>query len=416
MGNDYSKIAYLSNRFDKVQTVMHYVNSSSLIEEHKRQKVKKAPGIDGITKEKYGKELKQKVELLVERMKSFSYKPKPVRRSYIPKGNGEVRPLGIPCYEDKLVQGVMRQVLDGVYEEKFMDFSYGFRRGRNCHKAIHEINQILMTKKVKFVVDAAIKGFFNNVNQDLLMKFLAHDIEDKNFLRYIKRILKSGVMEEMQYYESDKGTPQGGLISPVLANVYLHYVLDIWFEKVVKKYLKGEAQIIRYADDFVCFFQYEHEANKFLEVLRKRLAKFSLEVSEEKTKLIPFGRFAKANSLNGRTESFDFLGFFYYNGETRTGRYRVVHRTSKKKLKQKKQSVKEWLKKNMHGRPSDIIKRLNRKIVGHYTYYGISGNFSGLWGFYKYIEILLYKILRRRSQKIWLTPERYYSLLEKHIF
>jgi len=197
MGNDYSKIAYLSNRFDKVQTVMHYVNSSSLIEEHKRQKVKKAPGIDGITKEKYGKELKQKVELLVERMKSFSYKPKPVRRSYIPKGNGEVRPLGIPCYEDKLVQGVMRQVLDGVYEEKFMDFSYGFRRGRNCHKAIHEINQILMTKKVKFVVDAAIKGFFNNVNQDLLMKFLAHDIEDKNFLRYIKRILKSGVMEEM---------------------------------------------------------------------------------------------------------------------------------------------------------------------------------------------------------------------------
>lgn len=413
MENDYSKIAYLSKHYDKVQTIMHYINSEALINEHKNQKSKKAPGIDGIRKEDYGEALKENVDLLIKRMKTFSYKPKPVRRTYIPKGDGKTRPLGIPSYEDKLVQGVMRKVLDAVYEGKFMDFSFGFRRGKNCHKAIREVNQIIMAKKVNFVVDVDIKGFFNNVNQEWLLKFLAHDIQDKNFMRYIVRVLKSGMMEELKYYESDKGTPQGGLISPVLANVYLHYVLDIWFEKGIKKHFKGEAQIVRYADDFVCFFQYENEANLFLKLLKERLAKFSLEVSEEKTKLIPFGRFAKENSPNGRTEGFDFLGFAHYNGETRKGRYRVIHRTSKKKLKLKKKAVKDWMHDNMHGKLSDTIKLLNRKIVGHYAYYGISGNYEGLCKFYKFIEIQLYKTLRRRSQRQWITYIRYKKILDK---
>ncbi len=221
------------------------------------------------------------------------------------------------------------------------------------------------------------------------------------------------MMEELKYYESDKGTPQGGLISPVLANVYLHYVLDIWFEKGIKKYFKGETQIVRDADDFVCFFQHENEANLFLDLLKERVAKFSLEVSEEKTKLIPFGRFAKSNSLNGRTEGFDFLGFAHYNSETRTGRYRVIHRTSKKKLKLKKKAVKAWLHDNMHGKLSDTIKLLNRKVVGHYAYYGISGNYEGLCKFYKFIEIQLYKTLKRRSQRQWITYIRYKKILDK---
>jgi len=413
MGNDYSKIAYLSEKYDKVQTIMQFVNVDALYKEHKRQKSKKAPGIDGITKETYGQNLKANVNDLVARMRRFSYKPQAVRRTYIPKGKNDKRPLGIPCYEDKLVQGVMRNVLDVVYESKFMNFSYGFRRGRNCHKAISSVNQIIMTKKVNFIVDADIKGFFNNVSHEWLIKFLEHDIGDKNFLRYIKRFLRSGIMEEMQYYESDKGTPQGGLISPVLANIYLHYVLDIWFEHGIKKHFKGEVEIVRYADDFVCFFQYENEAKAFLELLKERLSKFSLEVAEDKTKLIRFGRFAKQHSKDGRTEGFDFLGFTHYNGETRKGRYRVIHRTSKKKLKQKKSAVKSWLKENMHGRPSDTIKLLNRKIVGHYAYYGISGNYDGLLKFYRYIIIQFYKTLIRRSQKKWLTFKRYLKLLEK---
>ena len=325
-----------------------------------------------------------------------------------------MRPLGIPAYEDRLVQGVMRKVLDQIYEWRFYDFSYGFRKGRNCHQAIREINQTVMTKKVNFVVDADIKGFFDNVDHQWLMKFLEHDIQDKNFLRYVVRFLKSGIMEDLKYYESDKGTPQGGLISPVLANVYLHYVLDMWFDKVVKRRSKGEAYIVRYADDFVCFFQYENEAKAFYEALKERLAKFGPELSEEKSRIMRFGRFAKQHSKDGKTESFDFLGFTLINGITRTGKYRVVYRTSKKKLKSKKQAVKEWLWENMHGKPSDTIEKLNRKLSGHYAYYGISGNWDGLLKFYRFTVNAFYKALTRRSQRAYLTVKRYYSLLKKH--
>ena len=243
MRNDYSKIAYLSKNYNKVQTIMHYINYEALLVEHRKQNANKSPGIDGIRKEDYEEDLSANVNGLMSRMQTFAYKPKAVRRTYIPKGDGKSRPLGIPSYEDKLVQGVMRKVLDAVYEEKFMDFSFGFRRGKNCHKAIREVNQIIMTKKVNYVVDVDISGFFNNVNQEWLMKFLAHDIADKNFLRYIKRFLKSGVVEDMQHYKSDKGTPQGGLISPVLANVYLHYVLIYGLKTVLKDISKVKRKL-----------------------------------------------------------------------------------------------------------------------------------------------------------------------------
>lgn len=394
---------------------MHYVNKETLKEEHKKQKYGKATGIDKVSKKEYSPDIDNNLDRLVAKMKTFSYKPQAVRRTYIPKaGSDKMRPLGIPAYEDRLVQGVMRNVLDQIYEWRFYDFSYGFRKGKSCHQAIRAINQIEMTKKVNYVVDADIKGFFDNVDHKWLMKFLEHDIQDKNFLRYISRFLKAGIMEDMKYYESDKGTPQGGLISPVLANVYLHYVLDMWFDKVIKRRSKGEAYIVRYADDFVCFFQYENEAKAFYEVLKERLAKFGLELSEEKSKIISFGRFARQNSKDGKTDSFDFLGFTLINGKTLKGKYRVAYRTSKKKLKAKKQAVKEWLKENIHGKPSDTIEKLNRKLAGHYAYYGINGNFEGLMKFYRFIVTAFYKILTRRSQRAYLTWKRYYSLLEKH--
>jgi group II intron reverse transcriptase/maturase len=308
----------------------------------------------------------------------------------------------------------MRRVLDEIYKGKFYDFSYGFREGKSCHQAIREVNQIIMTKKINFVVDADIKGFFDNVDHEWLMKFLEHDIEDKNFLRYVKRFLKAGIMEAMTYVESDKGTPQGGLISPVLANIYLHYALDMWFEKAVKAKCKGEAHIVRYADDFVCMFQYENEANAFYNELQERLAKFGLELAKDKSRIIRFGRFAKQHSAGGKTESFDFLGFTHINGTTLTGKYTVIHRTSKNKLKSKKQAVKEWLSLNIHGKPSDTIKLLNKKLIGHYRYYGISGNYEGLMKFYHFIIATFYKILTRRSQRAYLTWRRYKSLLEKH--
>jgi group II intron reverse transcriptase/maturase len=327
-------IAKQAATHDKVQTIMHYVNAETLKEEHKQQKSGKAKGIDGVAKEQYDEQLEGNIERLLERMRRFGYRPQAVRRTYIPKaGSDKLRPLGIPAYEDKLVQGVMRKVLDQIYEGKFYDFSYGFRSGRNCHQAIREVNRIAMTKKVNFVVDADIKGFFDNVDHKWLIEFLKHDIEDKNFLRYIVRFLKAGVMEEMKFHESDKGTPQGGLISPVLANVYLHYALDMWFERVMKKKCKGEAYIVRYADDFVCFFQYENEAKMFYQELENRLAKFGLELAKDKSKTIRFGRFAKQNREGGKQQSFDFLGFTFINGKTRNNKYRVVNQTSQKKLK-----------------------------------------------------------------------------------
>jgi len=407
---EFNNIRVQSNKFKIVQGLMQYVNVETLTNEHKRQPKHKAVGIDGVTKEEYNYELERNINKLVESMKRFSYKPKAVRRVHIPKGNGKFRPLGIPSYEDKLVQGVMRRILNNVYEDRFLETSYGFREGRNPHQAIQEVNQTIMTKKVNFIVDADIKGFFDNIDHKWLIKFLENDIEDKKFLRYIKRFLYAGVIENMKYYESDKGAPQGGLISPVLANVYLHYVLDLWFEKRVKKQYKGEAYIVRYADDFVCMFQYENEAKKFYQELKDRLKKFGLEIEEDKTKIMPFGRFARKN--NKEVKTFDFLGFTFINGKTRTNKYRVVIKTSEKKLKLKRKSVKEWLKANHQGTFDEIVDKLNRKIIGHYRYYGINGNYRSLNKFYNYVEKALYRMLSRRSQRRWLNWERFNKKLK----
>lgn len=268
-----------SARYSRVQNLMHIVNEETLMSEHRKQSRRKATGVDGISKDQYDENAVANIGELARRMRKFEYKPKPVKRVYIPKANGKLRPLGLPSYEDKLVQGVMAGVLNEVYEERFLDCSYGFREKRSAHDVVKYINRTIMRKKVNYVLEADIKGFFDNVDHDWLMKFLEHDIDDKNFLRYIKRFLKSGIMEGTELKESDRGTPQGGLVSPVLANVYLHYVLDLWFEKGVKPKLKGEAYYVRYADDFLILFQHENEAQQVMQALKPRLGKFSLEVA-----------------------------------------------------------------------------------------------------------------------------------------
>lgn len=392
MGTKRKDIKYQLEQGYKLQTIMHYVNKETLKKQHEKQEEGKASGIDGMTKEKYGIHLEKNLDNLIERMKKFSYHPRPVRKTYIPKANGKLRGLGIPCYEDKLVQGAMADVLNEVYENIFYNFSYGFRPKKNCHQAISQINWLIMTKKVNYILDADIKGIFDNIDHDILMMFLEHEIADKNFLRYVKRFLKAGVIEDYKYYESDKGTPQGGLISPILANVYLHYVLDNWFQ-VIKKKLKGEAYLIRYADDFVLMFQYEETAKEFYKILVERMRKFKLELAEDKTRILPFGRF------KGTKETFDFLGFTFSNGTTLTGKYRPNIKTNKKRLKQKFEVVKKWLHDKMHEPIIEVGKSIKRKIIGHYTYYGKNGNYSSLLKFYKYMKYTWYRTLRKRSQK-----------------
>jgi len=377
----------------RMENLMHHVNEQMLMEEHRKQSRRKATGIDGVTKDEYNVNVEENLRELVERMKRFSYRPMPVRRTYIPKANGKQRPLGIPAYEDKLVQGVMARLLNEVYEVRFLDCSYGFQKGKSCHDVVRYINQTVMTKKVNYVLEADIKGFFDNVNHEWLMRFLNFDIADRRFLRYVRRFLIAGVMEDGAYLESDRGTPQGGLISPVLANVYLHYVLDTWFEYEIKPRLQGEAYYVRYADDFLIMFQYENDARAVMSVLPKRLGRFSLEVAEDKTRTLPFGRF------KGTKEDFDFLGFTFFNTTTRTGKYRVGVRTSKKKLKAKKQAAKAWLRQQLTKPIARTMETLAAVVRGHCNYYGVSGNFKQIQKFWKYLKYETYRMLNRRDQK-----------------
>ena len=407
-------IRYQSATYPAVQNLMHNVSEQTLMAEHRKQARKKATGIDGVDKTAYDENAEENIRELVIKMKKFQYRPQAVRRTYIPKANGKMRPLGIPAYEDRLVQGVMAGLLNEVYEVRFLDCSYGFRPKRSGHDVVRYINQTIMTKKVNYALVADIKGFFDNVDHDWLMKFLEHDIQDKNFLRYIKRFLIAGIMEGTERTDSDRGTPQGGLISPVLANVYLHYVLDLWFEKAVKPKLRGEAYYVRYADDFLILFQYENEARAVMEALKSRLSKFSLEVAEDKTRILPMGRF------KGTKEDFDFLGFTFYNTKTRGGKYRLGVRTSKKKLKAKRQAAKAWLHTRLTKPVAETMKLLAAVIRGHCSYYGINGNFHAIQSFWKYLKYSTYRMLNRRDQKGKLRYPKFlriwnYYIAEPHL-
>ncbi|MDI9497676.1 MAG: group II intron reverse transcriptase/maturase [Bacillota bacterium] len=402
-------IRWQSRNRRKVENLMHLVDREALMQAHAKQPSGKASGIDGVTKEEYGRELGRNLCDLWERMKTFRYRPQSVRRAYIPKTDGRLRPLGIPAYEDKLVQSVMADLLTEVYEPRFRNCSYGYRPGRSAHQVVRYVNERIQRSQVNYVVEADIKGFFDNVDHEKLMMCLSHDIADKNFLRYIVRFLKAGVMEEGKMLESERGTPQGGLISPILANVYLHYLLDMWFEDRVRPRLKGEAYYVRYADDYLMMFQYEDEARAVMEAMKTQLSKGGLEVAEEKTRLLPMGR------RTGTRESFDFLGFTFYNTKSRSGRRRLGVRTSQKKLKAKRQDVKGRLKKKRHQPIAETMKWIASVLRGHGNYYGVNGNFKSLQKFWNYVYWTTYRMLRRRSQRSKLTWEKYNKIWQSYV-
>lgn len=386
----------------KFNNLMHLINEDSLRECFKRLDERKAAGIDQMTKEEYGRNLGANLKNLVARMKRMSYRPQAVRRTYIPKGGGKLRPLGIPALEDKLVQMAFTRILGAIYEVDFCDNSYGFRKGRSCHDALARINSRLMVKPVNYIVDADIKGFFDNVDHQWLIRCLEVRVADKKLIRYIVRFLKSGIMEDGEYHETEKGTPQGGVISPILANIYLHYVLDRWFILDVQDKCKGYTDLVRYCDDFIICAQHKREAYRILELIKQRFGKFGLELSEEKTRIVEFGRFAvERRAKEGkRAETFNFLGFTHYCSRSRSGKFKVGRKTEKKRFARGLRNVQEFVVNNRNLlKLEEIRKRVKSMLVGHYRYYGVNENSRSLWNFQYEVRRILFKWLNRRSQR-----------------
>jgi group II intron reverse transcriptase/maturase len=362
----------------------------------------KASGIDGVTVKGYEANLEENIRDLVVRMKARKYRPQPVRRVYIPKPDGKERPLGIPTVEDKIVQMGIKRILEAIFEVDFSDVSYGFRPNLSCHNALDVLDKVIMTKPISYVVDMDIERFFDTVNHQWLMKCLRQRIADPSLLQLIGRFLKAGVVEEGKYLETNMGTPQGGILSPILANIYLHYILDLWFERVVKKQLRGFAQLVRYADDFVVCFQIGNEAEAFGEMLKARLAKFELKIAEDKSKIIEFGRYVwkKAQKEGRRLATFDFLGFTHYCDKTRKGAFKLGRKTARKKFTIKLKEINQWMRKVRNLiELKEWWQVLNLKLIGHYRYYGISGNMSPMRAYYTQALRLAHKWMNRRSQK-----------------
>ena len=400
----------------KFTSLIHHVNESNLAECYRELKANKACGIDGETVEGYGKNLQERLSQLVASMKSKQYRPKPVKRVYIPKaGKNEKRGLGIPSVEDKLVQIMLKKILEQIYEAEFLDVSYGFRPKLSCHDAVKALDKTVMTKPINYIVEVDIKGFFDNVNHYWLQRCLEEKIVDRNLLWLVRRFLKAGVVEDGKQLATDVGTPQGGVISPLLANIYLHYVLDLWFKKEIKSQARGHMELIRYCDDFVVCCESEKDAKNFLELLNTRLEKFGLQVSEDKTKVIKFGRqvWKQAQRSKGKVETFTFLGFTHYCGKSRQGYFVMGHKTSKENFCRKLKETKEWLKKIRNKlRLREWWPVLKSKLTGHYNYFGVSGNYRCLQQFYNGIFSIVFKWINRRSQKKSMNFDQYLHYLQ----
>src|SRR6266702_5646740 len=353
-----------------------------------------ALGVDRVSAAEYEANLEENIHQLVERLKRKSYQAKLVRRQYILKGDGKQRPLGISVTEDKLLQLAGKRLLEAIFEQDFLPCSYGYRPRRGALEAVDQLTVKLQFGRYRYVVEADIKAFFDNISHEWLMRMLAERIDDQAILRLIKKWLKAGVLDtDGKVLRPEGGTPQGGIISPLLANVYLHYGLDLWFEKVFQRSCKGEAFLHRYADDFVCGFGREEDAQRFYRELEERLRKFGLELAAEKTRVLPFSRYRLGET------SFDFLGFEFRWGTDRKGQARLKRRTARKKFRSSVKRVAEWCKQNRHRRVGEQFQRLNAKLRGYYNYYGVCGNYASLNEFFQQVQRLHLKWLNRRSQR-----------------
>jgi RNA-directed DNA polymerase len=396
--------------------LLHHVDAASLQRVFGRLKRSASAGVDGETVGSYEQRLEEHLQALCERVHTGRYRPRPVRRVYIPKSGGGQRALGIPALEDKVVQGAVAEVLTAIYEVHFRDFSYGFRPGRNAHQALEALHTGLMSQCVNWVLDADICSFFDSVDHEWLLRMVAHRIADPRMLRLIRQWLKAGVLESGEWRQAEAGTPQGSAISPLLANIFLHYALDVWVPIWHRKHARGRMIIVRYADDFVMGFQYKSDAQAMLAALKKRLAKFGLMLHEQKTRLIEFGRLpaiSRARRGLRRPETFDFLGFTHYCGWTRDGRFVVKRKTQSKRMTRKLKELRAQARRRMHAPVASQHKWLCSVLRGHYAYYGLPCNYRSMQAFWWEVRRLWFRALRRRDRRRSLTWARLIGLLER---
>jgi group II intron reverse transcriptase/maturase len=414
------RIGAVARRDKKIRftTLMHHVyNLDRLREAYFGLKRDAAPGMDGETWREYGEQLEENLEDLSERLKRGAYRAKPVRRVLIPKADGGTRPLGVTTLEDKIVQRAVVEVLNPIYEADFLGFSYGFRPGRGPHDALDALYVGITERPVNWVLDLDIREFFTSIRHEWLVKFVEHRIADRRIVRLIQKWLSAGVLEDGKRLQSEVGTPQGAGISPLLANIYLHYVLDLWAQ-AWRRQAKGDVIIVRYADDAALGFQHEAEARRFWVDLAERFAKFGLELHPDKTRLLEFGRHAaedRKRNGRGKPENFDFLGFTHVCGKTRKGWFEVLRLTSRKRVRRKLRAIKIELRRRLHVPVPEVGKWLGAVVRGHLNYYGVPHNFAALETFRYFVSWLWWRTLRRRSQKTRLTWERMQRLVLRYL-
>ncbi len=410
--------AALKDKRERFTSLMHHIYDLSMLREaYNGLKRDAAPGVDGETWREYGEDLESNLEDLSARLRRGAYRAKPVRRAYIAKADGRMRPLGVTALEDKIVQRATVEVMNAIYETDFLGFSYGFRPGKGQHNALDALYVGILTKKVNWVLDGDISTFFDGIDHEWLVKFIEHRIADQRVVRLIRKWLNAGVLEEGRWKSSEEGTPQGGSASPLMANIFLHYVFDLWVHQWRKTKAKGDVIVVRWADDFVVGFQHRVDAERFHKELAERFAEFKLKLHPEKTRLIEFGRYAANNRKQrgkGKPETFNFLGFTHICGKKRSdGMFTVIRRTISKRKRAKLGEIRKELRRRMHQPVPEVGKWLRTVVEGHNRYYGVPMNQQSLKSFRFQVARDWYRALRRRSQKKRLTWERMYRLIDR---
>ena len=398
-------------------SLAHHVTRDRVEKNLKKIPNRSAPGCDGVTVAEAKRDFDQWIEPMLQSVHQQGYKAPPIRRVYIPKpGKQEKRPLGVPCVSDRALQRSTSEVLSAIYEQDFLPCSFGGRPGRGAHNALSTLNEVIAGKKVGWVLEADLKNFFGSLDHGWLLRFVEHRVGDPRMISLIRRWLKAGILEEDEIYPNEEGTPQGGSISVLLSNLYLHYVLDLWFERVVKPRLRGEAYLVRYIDDFVVCFQYREDAIRFQNVLRRRLKKFSLVLEPTKTKLVEFGRFAARHACKRgrrRPETIYFLGFTLYCTRNQKGNFKVGFRTEKSRLQRSLANLSDLMRRIRHLPVGVQAVNLNRVLRGHYGYYGIAGNFRALQKVHRFVERYWRKMLNSRSREGRVTWEIFHEIKER---